>query len=138
MSKELATANGLFSVIVTSITTALGGWNVTLQALVTLVIIDYITGVIVAIAERKLSSEIGAKGIARKVMIFALVYIAVLVDQVTKTDLVRTLTIMFYIANEGISILENAGKLGVPYPRTLRNILVQLKDKNTCEKKEDK
>jgi len=130
MSKELFTTNGIFSVIGTAMATALGGWNLALQALVTLVIIDYITGVIVAISEGKLSSQVGGRGIARKVMIFALVYVAVLVDQITNTDLVRTLTIMFYIANEGISILENAGKLGVPYPQTLKNILAQLKNKN--------
>lgn len=130
MNKELVAANGVFSAIATIIANALGGWNLALQALVTLVIIDYITGVTVAIVERKLSSEVGARGIAKKVMIFALVYIAVLVDQITNTDLVKTVTIMFYIANEGISILENAGKIGVPYPQTLKNILAQLKNKN--------
>ena len=130
MNKELFAANGVFSAIATIIANALGGWNLGLQALVTLVIIDYITGVTVAIVERKLSSEVGARGIAKKVMIFALVYIAVLVDQITNTDLVKTATIMFYIANEGISILENAGKIGVPYPQTLKNILAQLKNKN--------
>jgi toxin secretion/phage lysis holin len=66
-------------------------------------------------------------------MIFALVYLSVLLDQATNTDIVRTLTIMFYIANEGISVLENAGKLGVPYPEPLINILVQLKQKNNGE-----
>ncbi len=135
MSKELFAANGIFSVIGTIIANALGGWNLALQALVTLVIIDYITGVMVAIVDGQLSSEIGAKGIAKKVMIFALVYIAVLVDHVTSTDLIRTITIMFYIANEGISILENAGKIGVPYPQTLKNILIQLKNKNDDEQK---
>lgn len=130
MNKELVVANGVFSAIATVIANALGGWSLGLQALVTLVIIDYITGVTVAIVEKKLSSEVGARGIARKVMIFALVYIAVLVDQITKTDLVKTVTIMFYIANEGISILENAGKIGVPYPQTLKNVLAQLKNKN--------
>lgn len=135
MGKELFTANGVFSIIGTIIANALGGWSLALQALVMLVIIDYITGVTVAIFERKLSSEVGGRGIAKKVMIFALVYVAVLVDQATNINLVKTITIMFYIANEGISILENAGKIGVPYPQTLKNILVQLKNKNASGKK---
>jgi toxin secretion/phage lysis holin len=63
-------------------------------------------------------------------MIFALVYVAVQVDRATGTDFVRLMTIMFYIANESISIIENAGKLGVPYPQKLKDILVQLKAKN--------
>ena len=63
-------------------------------------------------------------------MIFALVYLAVLVDQATNSDIIRTLTIMFYIANEGISVLENSTVLGVPYPEPLKDILLQLKQKN--------
>jgi toxin secretion/phage lysis holin len=104
-----------------------------LQVLVAMVVLDYITGVTLAVFEKKLSSEIGFKGLFKKMMIFALVYLSVLLDQATNTDIVRTLTIMFYIANEGISVLENAGKLGVPYPEPLINILVQLKSKNNGE-----
>lgn len=130
MTKQLTLLNGTISLILTPIATALGGWDMALQVLVALVIVDYITGVIVAIFEKKLSSEIGGKGIAKKVMIFALVYVACLVDKATGSEVFRMLTILFYCANEGISVLENAGKLGVPYPKQLKDILIQLKQKN--------
>jgi toxin secretion/phage lysis holin len=133
MTNKLATIDSIFAVIGTAIAQALGGWDLALRVLVALVVLDYITGVVVAIFEKNLSSAIGGKGIVKKVMIFALVYVAVLVDKATNTDLIRTLTIMFYIANEGISVLENAGKLGVPYPAPLKSILVQLKAKSNGE-----
>ena len=133
MTSKLATVNSIFAVIMTAIAQALGGWDLALRVLVALVILDYATGVMVAILEKNLSSEIGYKGLFKKVMIFALVYVAVLADQATNTDILRTITIMFYIANEAISVLENAGKLGVPYPAQLKNILVQLKAKNNGE-----
>ena len=130
MTNKLATVNSIFAVIGTVIAKALGGWDLALQVLVALVVLDYLTGVSIAVVEKKLSSEVGYRGLFKKVMIFALVYVAVLADQATGSDIIRTLTIMFYIANEGISVLENAGKLGVPYPAQLKNILVQLKTKN--------
>lgn len=133
MNKELFTVNGLFALIGTTIASALGGWDLTLKVLVSIVVLDYITGVIIAILEKKLSSEVGFRGLFKKMMIFALVYVAVLLDSATGTDFVRTLVIMFYIANEGISVLENAGRLGVPYPAALKNILIQLKDENDKE-----
>ena len=133
MTNKLTAVNGVFAVIGTVLAKALGGWDLALQVLVAMVVLDYVTGVIIAILEKKLSSDIGFRGLFKKMMIFALVYVAVLVDQATNTDLIRTLTIMFYIANEGISVLENAGKLGVPYPTQLKNILVQLKEKNSGE-----
>ena len=133
MTNKLATVNSIFAVIGTIIAKALGGWDMALQVLVAMVVLDYITGITLAIFEKKLSSEIGFKGLFKKMMIFALVYLSILLDQATNTDIVRTLTIMFYIANEGISILENAGKLGVPYPAPLKNILVVLKQKNNGE-----
>lgn len=136
MSKELATVNSIFAVIGTTIARALGGWDVALRVLVALIVVDYVTGVIIAILDKKLSSEIGFRGLFKKMMIFALVYLAVLVDQATNTDVIRTLTIMFYIANEGISVLENSTILGVPYPEPLKNILLQLKNKSNGQ--EDK
>ena len=106
-----------------------------LQVLVAIIAVDYITGVVIAILNKELSSEVGFKGLCKKMMIFALVYLAVLVDKSTGTDFIRTLVIMFYTANEGISVLENAGKLGVPYPEKLKEVLVQLK-KSTEDKRE--
>lgn len=130
MTNKLATVNSIFALIGTVIAKALGGWNLALQVLVAMVVLDYITGVAIAILEKKLSSDVGFRGLFKKIMIFALVYVAVLADQATNTDIIRTITIMFYIANEGISVLENAGKLGVPYPEKLKNLLVQLKATN--------
>jgi toxin secretion/phage lysis holin len=136
MSKELVTVNSIFAVIGTTIARALGGWDVALRVLVALIVVDYVTGVIIAILDKRLSSEIGSRGLFKKMMIFALVYLAVLVDQAINTDVIRTLTIMFYIANEGISVLENSTILGVPYPEPLKNILLQLKNKSNGQ--EDK
>ena len=133
MSKQLAIFNGTIAIIGTCITAALGGWDIALQVLVTFVILDYITGLTVAIIDKTVSSAVGFKGIVKKVMIFALLYVAVQADKATGTSIIRSFTIMFYIANEGISILENAGKLGVPYPAPLKNILVALKEKSNGE-----
>ena len=133
MSKQLATFNGIIATIGTCITAALGGWDIALQVLVTFVILDYITGLTAAIIDKTVSSAVGFKGIVKKVMIFALLYVAVQADKATGTSIIRSFTIMFYIANEGISILENAGKLGVPYPAPLKNILVALKEKSNGE-----
>jgi len=130
MSKKLVTTNSIFAVIGTIFARALGGWDVALRVLVAMIVLDYITGVVIAILDKKLSSEIGFRGLFKKMMIFALVYLAVLIDQATSTDIIRTITIMFYIANEGISVLENSTKLGVPYPEPLKNILLQLKAKS--------
>ncbi len=130
MKKGLFVLNSIIAVLGTIgvvIARALGGWDVTLQVLVALVVVDFISGLTVAIVEKKLDSDVGFRGIAKKVYIFALVYLAVLIDRTISTDFIRTLTATFYIANEGISILENAGKLGVPYPKKLKDVLVQLK-----------
>lgn len=119
--------NSIIAVIGTIIAKALGRWDMALYVLVGVVTLDYVTGVLVAISDKQLSSEIGFRGLLKKMMIFLLVYLAVLVEQATGTDILRLAVILFYIANEGISILENAGKLGVPYPEALKNILLQLK-----------
>ena len=109
----------------------LGGYDGLLYALIAFVVVDYITGVFCAIADKKLSSSIGFKGICRKVLIFTLVGIANIIDvQVIGTGAVlRTAVIFFYISNEGVSIVENAAHLGLPIPEKLRNVLKQLHDK---------
>jgi toxin secretion/phage lysis holin len=136
MSKELATFNTIIGAIGATVTAALGGWDIALQVLVTFVVLDYITGLTVAVSEKTVSSAVGFKGIVKKVMIFALLFVAVQADKATGSNIIRSFTIMFYIANEGISVLENAGKLGVPYPAPLKNILVALKEKSNGETKE--
>ncbi len=138
-SKIQLAVKGIIAVLGTIgaiIAKALGGWDVSLQILISLIILDYLTGVTVAIINKKLNSDVGFKGLAKKMMIFALVYLAVLVSNATNIDFIRMLVIMFYIANEGISVLENAGKLGVPYPVKLKEILEQLK-KSTEDKGDD-
>ena len=109
----------------------LGGCDGLLYALIAFVAIDYITGVMCAIIDRKLSSAVGFKGIFRKVLIFLLVGIANIIDvQVIGTGAVlRTAVIFFYISNEGVSLLENAGHLGLPIPEKVKTVLEQLHDR---------
>lgn len=126
---------GAFAAIGGALGWFFGGADGFLYALIAFVIADYITGVICAIADKKLSSEIGAKGIAKKVLIFALVGIAHLVDTqiLGGNDVMRTAVIFFYLSNEGISILENASHLGLPIPQKLKSILEQLHDKTETD-----
>ena len=115
----------------------LGGCDGLLYALIAFAVVDYITGVMCAIADQKLSSEVGFKGICRKVLIFALVGVANVLDVnvIGTGSILRTAIIFFYISNEGISLLENAGHLGLPIPDKLKSILEQLHDR---AEKEDK
>lgn len=123
--------------------TAIGGWlgyflggcDGLLYALVAFVIIDYITGVMCAINDKTLSSEVGFRGICRKVLIFLLVGIANILDaQVIGTgSVLRTAVIFFYISNEGVSLLENAAHLGLPVPEKIKTVLEQLHDRSESE-----
>ena len=113
----------------------LGGCDGLLYALIAFVVIDYITGVMCAINDHTLSSEVGFRGICRKVLIFILVGIANILDvQVIGTgSVLRTAIIFFYISNEGVSLLENAAHLGLPVPEKLKVVLKQLHDKSDKE-----
>ena len=114
----------------------LGGADGFMFALITFVAIDYLTGIMVAVLEKKLSSEIGFRGIFKKVLIFVLVGVANIVDLhlIKNGSAIRTAVIFFYISNEGISILENSAKVGLPIPEKLKNVLEQLnKDDNNNE-----
>ena len=115
----------------------LGGCDGLLYALLAFVVIDYITGVMYAIADKNLSSEVGFKGICRKVLIFLLVGIANVLDvQVIGTgSVLRTAVIFFYISNEGVSLLENAAHLGLPVPEKIKIVLEQLHDRAESEEK---
>jgi toxin secretion/phage lysis holin len=108
----------------------LGGYDGFLYALIAFVVIDYITGLLSSILEKHLSSDIGAQGIFKKVVIFSLVGVAHIIDQniIGDGSAIRTAVIFFYLSNEGISIIENATRLGLPIPEKLRDILEQLKD----------
>ena len=109
----------------------LGGCDGLLIALVVFAVVDYITGVMCAINDKKLSSEVGFRGICRKVLIFFLVGVANILDvQVIGTgSVLRTAIIFFYLSNEGVSLVENAAHLGLPVPEKLKAVLEQLHDR---------
>jgi toxin secretion/phage lysis holin len=105
-----------------------GGFDGFLYALVAFVVIDYVTGFMLGVIEKTLSSEIGFRGIFKKVLIFTMVAVGNLIDRsiIGSGEVVRTAVIFFYLSNEGISILENASKIGLPVPEKLKDILAQL------------
>ena len=109
----------------------LGGCDSLLYALIAVVAIDYITGVMCAISDKTLSSEVGFKGICRKVLIFLLVGIGHIVDAqvIGSGGVLRTAVIFFYLSNEGVSLIENAAHLGLPVPDKLKAVLEQLHDR---------
>lgn len=109
----------------------LGGFDGMLYALIAFVVVDYITGVMCAIADKKLSSTVGFKGIFKKILIFILVGVANILDVhvIGNGSALRTVVILFYISNEGVSLLENASHLGLPIPENLKLVLAQLHDK---------
>ncbi len=115
----------------------LGGCDGLLYALIAFVAIDYITGVMCAVIDHRLSSEVGFKGIFKKVLIFLLVGTANILDvQVIGTGCVlRTAVIFFYISNEGVSLLENAAYLGLPVPEKIKTVLEQLHSRSESEDK---
>ena len=114
----------------------IGGWlgwflgecDGLMYALIAFVIADYVTGVMCAVSDKRLSSEVGFKGICRKVLIFVLVGMANILDMhvIGTGCIVRTAVLFFYISNEGVSVLENAGHLGLPVPAKLLDVLEQL------------
>lgn len=108
-----------------------GGMDGLIYALLVFVIADYITGVMCAITDKNLSSEVGFKGICKKVLIFVMVGIGHIMDTylIGNGEVLRTAVIFFYCSNEGVSMLENAGHLGLPIPAKLKDILEQLHDR---------
>ena len=116
----------------------LGGCDGLLYALLAFVVIDYLTGIMCAINDHTLSSEVGFRGICRKVLIFLLVGIANILDVniIGSGSVLRTAVIFFYISNEGVSLMENAAHLGLPVPEKIKAVLEQLHDR--AEDKEDK
>ena len=113
----------------------LGGCDGLLYALLAFVVLDYITGVMCAATDKKLSSAVGFKGICRKVLIFALVGVGHLLDTQIfgETGVLRTAVIFFYLSNDGVSLLENASHLGLPIPEKMKEILEQLHDRDNKE-----
>jgi len=123
--------NFITGTLATMILYYLGGWDVALQILTLIVILDYVTGVCKAIYNKKLNSEVGLKGIVKKLGYFIVVAVAVILDRVMgDTGAIRTLVIYFFVANEGLSIIENWGGMGLPLPQRLTDLLEQLKNDN--------
>lgn len=134
-----AVKNGVLAALAAAgswIANALGGWDASMQVLVALMVADYLTGVLVAAVWHKsnksssgtLNSVAGFKGILKKCMILLLVWIGVLLDDATGANYIRMAVILFFIGNEGISLLENLGLMGVPFPAFLRRALEALRD----------
>ena len=124
---------GAFAAVGAGLGYFLGGCDGFLYALIAFVAIDYLTGVMCAIVDRKLSSSVGFKGIFRKILIFVMVGIGHTLDAqiLGGGDVLRTAVIFFYCANEGLSLIENAGHLGLPIPEKLKSVLAQLHNRST-------
>lgn len=123
--------NFMTGTLATALVYFLGGWDIALQILLTVIIIDYISGVCRAIYNKKLNSKVGLKGIVKKVGYLLIVMLAVILDRIMgNTGAIRTLVIYFFVANEGISILENWGDMGLPLPQKIFDVLEQLKSDN--------
>lgn len=123
----------------TFLTFIFGDWDVALQCLVIAVALDYISGVIKAFINKELSSKIGVKGLLKKVGVFVIVALAVLIDKITgESGAVRTLVIYYFVANEGLSIVENLGEAGLPIPDVIKKALKSLKNEAKGKKHDKK
>jgi len=119
----------VFSFIFTILGYFLGGFDVMMITLLIFMLADYVTGIIKAVKEKKVSSKTGAQGILKKIVILILVGISNLLGIAVEIEGLRYIIISFYLANEGISIIENASKIGVPIPQKIKDVLDQLKSK---------
>ena len=124
--KEISSS--IIAVVCTGCVYLLGGWDVSLICLIVAIAIDYISGVMKAFVKKELSSKIGLYGLLKKVGVLLIVMLAVVVDRVTgETGMIRSLVIYYFVANEGLSVLENLGQTGVPIPSTIKKALKALK-----------
>lgn len=121
-------AEGIVAIIATSVTALLGGWDVAIKLLVTLIVIDYMTGFLAAAKYKKINSDVMFWGGIRKGVVFFVIIVAVLADEMLNNSMpvLRTLVIYYYIAREGLSVTENCALLGVPLPQQLVDVLAQL------------
>lgn len=129
MSRLITWCKILFAELGTILLYYIGGMDKLIYTLIAFVSVDYITGVVSAVSHKELNSSVGYKGIFHKIIIFCLVGIANLLDSniLNSQGILRTAVILYYIANEGISIIENAGEIGIPIPQKLLDVLEQLK-----------
>lgn len=123
--------NGIVATLLTTFIYLVGSLDVAMIALLVAIVLDYVSGVIKAYVTKQLSSQTGFKGIVKKVAVLMIVMLAVLVDRVTgETGAIRTLVIYYFVANEGLSIIENFGQAGVPIPQSIKKALKALKKEN--------
>ena len=127
--------NSIVALIATFYTWLFGAWDIAICVLITFMALDYATGLIKGYVFKCLSSDVGLKGLTRKALIFIVLIVAVLLDRLTGTGqwVFRTAVCYFYIANEGLSLLENCTQLGLPLPDRLKDALIQLKQGNKKE-----
>lgn len=109
------------------LTSLLGGWDMAIKILAIFVVLDYIVGVMAACVQKRVDSQVGFLGIMKKILIFVAIIVCYQIDLLIGQDILRNLAIFFYIANEGISILENLGRAGLEYPPAIKDALVQLR-----------
>lgn len=139
MSKLWNVLSGVFAAIGLWLGLFIGPVNGLLIALIVFVLTDYVTGFASAVVRKELSSSVGFKGLARKVLIFLIVGIANVLDVYVlgANAVLRTAVILFYMCNEGLSIIENAGEIGLPIPKKLKDVLAQLRKKSGEDDKDE-
>lgn len=122
------TINNLISICLTTFVYLVGGIDVSLKALIIVIVLDYMSGILSAIYNKKLNSKIGFKGMLKKFAYLLIICLATIIDNITgQNGIIRSLVIYFFVANDGLSILENLGKMNIPFPKKLKECLEQLK-----------
>lgn len=127
MAKYFNSVSNFFGVVGGVIVFLLGGWDTLITVLVALMCLDYVTGILKGIFNKKLSSKTGRQGIVKKIVTLIIVSLAVLFEKIG-IPAMREMVIMFFAVNEGISILENASEMGVPIPEQIKSVLLQIRD----------
>lgn len=130
MDDRLLQIKALCGLVGGTIVGFLGGWDTALKVLVIFVVLDYITGLVAAWYEKKLDSNVGARGIAKKILMFVPVAIGYWLDVLLQQEVLRSITIFFYIANEGLSVVENLSRAGIPFPQPIKDALTVLREKS--------
>lgn len=131
MEKILNTLKYMVAILGTGFTWLFGAWDLALTILIVFIVLDYVTGMLKGYVNKELSSNVGLKGIARKAVILVVLIVAVCLDRLLNTGswVFRTLVAYFYIANEGLSLIENCAALGAPVPTQITDALAQLKNR---------
>lgn len=123
-------SNNIFSILATAFVYLLGGFDIALQSLLIIICLDYLTGIISAIYNKQLSSKVGFKGILKKFSYLLVVALSVVIDNILgQSGLIRSLVIYFFVANDGLSIIENMAEMNIKLPKKLIEALEQIKNK---------